>query len=210
MPTLALRDPKATPEEVAALAGKDAEIPATAAKEQLLSWYYFDSRVNGTASIAIAQRANAAYSERLLNANAKTWLSITLLWSIVAVVVSLIKRIDLSTFILGVALPLLPALLDVSDQWRTTRRAGADRRSMADGIEMALRGRSDHELSGDDLLVWQEQLYELRRHSPQVPNLIYKRTRQRNERIMNTAAADLATVAIQRQPQRSSDPTGEN
>jgi hypothetical protein len=168
-------------------------------KEKLLGWYPLDQRVEGRFAIAIAQRSNAAYSERLLSANAKVWLAVTVAWTVVAVSISLVVGLSLSTFLLGVALPLLPALLDVWDQWRVTKRAGEVRRAMAEGIERFVRGDGEHELSGEDLLAWQGQLYDLRRNAPQVPNLVYRRARKRNERIMNTVAAELAAVAIQRQ-----------
>jgi SMODS-associating 4TM effector domain len=73
---------------------------------------------------------------------------------------------------------------------------------MADDIEQAVRGRSDPELTPEGLLLWQDQMYELRRQSPQVPNLVYKQARTRNERAMNMAAAELATVALQRSEDR--------
>jgi hypothetical protein len=69
---------------------------------------------------------------------------------------------------------------------------------MADDMEKEIRGSGDQKLAPEDLLLWQEQTYELRRTSPQVPNLVYKRARDRNEHAMNTAAAELAGIALQR------------
>lgn len=196
MPDLVNRVSAASIEEIAQLVGDDKAALADASKERLKDWYPFDARLDGAMSIAIAQRANAAYSERLLNANANVWLTITLAWSGAAVIVGVVVGLTFTQFLLGVALPLLPALLDVWDQFRLTKRAGKVRRSMADDIEKAIRGHSDRELSPEDLLLWQEQTYELRRTSPQVPNLVYKRARDRNEHAMNTAAAELAVVAL--------------
>ena len=198
MPSLAVRVPRPTPEEVAVAAGPDNEISNTAAGQKLTSWYPFDRNLDGTASIAIAQRANAAYSERLQQLNAKCWLAVVVVWATAAVVLSLAVDVDLPTFLLGVVAPLLPALLDVTDQWRVAKRAGADRRAMADDIERAIRGTSPNPLSDDDLMVWQERLYNLRRSSPLVPNLVYKRARDKNERVMNTAGVELTAAAKQR------------
>lgn len=198
MPAQVTRVPTASMEEIAQLAGDDQAVEAVAEKERLKDWYPFDTRLDGAVSIAIAQRANAAYSERLLNANASVWLATTLMWSGVAIILSLIVQLTLPQFLLGVALPLLPALLDVWEQFRSTRRAGAVRRTMADDIEQAIRGRNDRELAPEDILLWQDQMYELRRRSPQVPNLVYRRARDRNEQAMNMAAAELAHVALQR------------
>lgn len=200
MPEIATRDPRATPEELADLAGPADQITAAAASESLTGWYPLDLELDGLASIAIAQRSNAAYSERLQTLNANCWLAVVGIWLIVAVALSFAFNVSSTTFMLGVVLPVLPAVLDVLDQWRQARSAAADRRSMAADIEAAIRGTAGQALSGDDLLVWQERLYGLRRHSPQVPNLIYRRTRQRNERAMNAAAADLSAAAKRRRP----------
>jgi hypothetical protein len=188
MPDLVTRVPAASIEEIAQLVGDDKASLADVCKERLKDWYPFDAGLDGAVSIAIAQRANAAYSERLLNANANAWLTITLAWSGAAVSVGVVVGLTFTQFLLGVALPLLPALLDVWDQFRLTKRAGEVRRAMADDIEKAIRGRSDRELSPEALLLWQERTYELRRTSPQVPNLVYKRARDRNEHAMNAAA----------------------
>lgn len=198
MPAQVTRIPSASMEEIARLSGDDQAVLADANKQRLKDWYPFDTRVNGAVSIAIAQRANAAYSERLLNDNASVWLATTLVWSGAAVISSLIVGLTLPQFLLGVMLPLLPALLDVWDQFRSTKRAGEVRRTIADDIEKAIRGRDDHELAPEDLLLWQDRTYELRRRSPQVPNLVYKRARDRNEHAMKTAAAELEAVALRR------------
>jgi hypothetical protein len=45
-------------------------IPATAAKEKLIDWYPIDTRNTGAAAVAIAQLANASYTDRLLRTTA--------------------------------------------------------------------------------------------------------------------------------------------
>lgn len=198
MPHQVARVPAASMEEISQVVGDDQAASVDAARENLLGWYPFDDRISGDTSVAIAQRANVAYSERLLNTNAVVWLVTTLSWSIAAVILSLASGLTLPNFLLGVAMPLLPALLDVWEQYRSTRRAGATRRSMADEIERVIRGQNGQPLKPENLLVWQDQLYELRRRSPQIPNLVYKSARTRNERAMNAAASELAEVALRR------------
>jgi hypothetical protein len=192
MPNLALRDPHVTPEQISDLVGSDAEALSAAKAEHLLDWYPLNSTVAGNFSVAIAQRANAAYSERLQHASANVWLGITVAWSVIAVIVSLQLGLKFSEFLLGVAVPLLPALLDVYEQWRTTRSAGVERQAMAAGIEQRVR---DHSVTGQDLVVWQDQMYGLRCRAPQVPELVYRRTRKKNELAMSAAAAELAAAA---------------
>jgi hypothetical protein len=200
MPEIATRDPRATPEELADLVGSDAQVPAAAAREALTGWYPLDKELDGQTSIAIAQRANAAYAERLQTLNANCWLAVVGIWVAAAVALSLCRHIELPTFMLGVVLPILPAALDVLDQWRQARAAAADRRSMAADIEDAIRGTGGKVLSSDDLLLWQERLYGLRRRSPQVPNLVYRSVRRRNEQAMHAAAAELSEAAQRRGP----------
>ncbi len=198
MPDIALRDPYVTPEEISSLVGDDASVETAAKREKLFDWYPVDTALDGDVGIAIMQRANAAYAERLHNSNANVWLAVAISWSVIAVGLSLSLGLSLETFLLGVALPVLPSLLDVIEQWRITKQAGAERRALAAGIERLIRGQDEHELSGQDLLVWQGQLYNLRREAPQIPTLIYKRTRHKNEQAMNAAAAELSRAAKNR------------
>ena len=195
MPQLALRAPRVTPEEISDLVGDDSTALASADRERLKDWYPVDDQLPGHISIAIAQRANAAYSERLLNANANVWLLMTGAWSLLAAVLGVSLGLGLSDFLLGVALPLLPALLDVFEQWDSTRSAGRERRAIADGIERRIRRVDGDAVTGQDLLIWQDQLYDLRRRAPQIPDLVYTGTRRRNELAMTAAAADMASAA---------------
>lgn len=196
MPPLATRVPRPTPEDLAELAGSDKDdVLGRAKQDGLLGWYPLDRGVPGTVSVAVAQRANAAYSERLQRLNARYWLTVLVVWTMVIVVASIIIGTNLTTFLLGVAAPLLPACLDVGEQLRSSTQACADRRSMADDIEQAVRGTRDNPLNNEDLLVWQERLYSLRRTSPLVPDLIYARTRRKNEQSMNAAARELWAAA---------------
>lgn len=199
MPELALRDPSVSPESLAGLAGPDDKLMPAAAEERLLDWYPVDQTLDGRFTIAIAQRANAAYAERLLATNANVWLVVTVMWASIAVIMSLALSFSLATFILGVALPLLPAMLDVYEQWQTTRQAGAARRALATGILDVFRDRNGGPTT-EELLVWQDQIYELRSGAPQVPSLVYKGTRSKNERLMHAAAADLAALAKESRP----------
>jgi hypothetical protein len=55
MPLLALREPRPTPEEIAAVAGPDTNIRGTAAKERLIAGIRSTRDLDGTASIAVTQ-----------------------------------------------------------------------------------------------------------------------------------------------------------
>jgi len=189
------RVPEATPELISRTVGDDKAATAAIEEQSLEGWYPFDLQLDGTPAIAIAQRANAAYSERLLTLNARVWLTLTCTWSTITITLSIGLGLPLSTFLLGVALPLLPALLDVIDQWRQTRQASRERLNLANAIQDAINESASDPIKPEELLVWQDQLYGLRRDAPQVPNLLYWQTRKKNELAMNAAARDLSDVA---------------
>lgn len=190
-----MRVPELTPELVSRTVGADDVALATIDRQSLRDWYPLDLELNGAAAIAIAQRANAAYSERLLTLNARLWLALTLIWSLATIALSLALGLKLETCLLGVVLPLLPALLDVIDQWRHTRQASKERLNLANTIEDAIKNARDEPINPEDLLVWQDQLFALRRDAPQVSNLLYWLTRAKNEIAMNAGARDLSDVA---------------
>lgn len=194
MPELAAREVTIMPEEIARLVGEDAAAGKAIDRESLRSWYPVDTLLDGGHAIAIAQRANAAYAERLLWWNASSWLVVTIGWALVSVALAIGLGFTLATFLLGVALPVLPALLDTFDQWRHVRGAGKERRALADQIAAELRDPEQKHVDPQQLLVWQEQLFGLRRDAPQIPNLLYRALRARNERVMSAVADELSKL----------------
>lgn len=198
MPTLAARDPQVSPEEVARLVGTDQQVSAAVRRESLVDWYPIDTRLDGAEAIAISQRANAAYAERLLWWNASIWLGLSVGWAGIAIALGVAFGLSLAAFLLGVALPVLPPLLDTFDQWRNVRGAGEERRALAATIEAVLRDPARLHVDPLSLLVWQDQLFGLRRDAPQIPNLVYAATRKKNERVMSEVARELADRILEK------------
>lgn len=176
-------------EEIAAIAGPDDAIHRTARKENLIDWYPFDVDDPGNLAIAIAQRASASYSDRLIRATAVAWCVATGAWIAILVTLSVVYELSLSTFLLGVVLPVLPAFLDLVQYVAAVWRSATDRSDLADSIEMQIDAGS---IQAEDLLVWQERLFDLRRSAPQVPDWIYWMKRKVNERSMHSAARQLS------------------
>jgi hypothetical protein len=191
MPDSANRSTMPTLEEISDVAGPDNLITATAAKEKLIDWYPIDTRNTGAAAVAIAQRANASYTDRLLRATAIVWAVASAVWTVALIVLSVIINLSLPTFLLGVMLPVLPAFLDVVQFVSSVWRSAAERRALSDGIEKLLNDDSNP-VEGQDLLVWQERLFDLRRSSPEIPDFLYKIRRKFNERAMHSAANQLS------------------
>ncbi|MDV7091013.1 S-4TM family putative pore-forming effector [Rhodococcus opacus] len=193
MPASVPRVNTPTLEEIRDLTGSDQDVQRTATKERLLDdggWYPIDASRAALRTIAVCQRANASYADRLMRTTARAWGWTIGVWLVVLVVVSLVAELSLSTFIVGMALPLLPAFLDVVEYVSGIQRAAADRANLAQAIEDKI---SDDEVDSEDLIVWQNRLYELRRSSPEVPNLIYKLKRRKNEAAMHAAADELGS-----------------
>lgn len=192
MPSLGERSPMPTLEEITNLAGSDKEIARTAKQEKLLGWYSVNPADGGLTSVAICQRTNAAYSGGLLKVTSKIWMTITVLWVILLIILSALMNFSLSTFLLGVFLPLLPAFLDTFEYWKGIRRASIDRDNLSQEIQTKIE---DDSVVDEDLLIWQTRMYDLRRDAPQVPDFIYGLMRSQNERTMHSVAKQLSKTA---------------
>lgn len=88
MPRSINRSALPSPEDIARIAGHGPTLTVDARRAQLLDWYPVDSRSPGSRAVAIAQRANAAYSDRLLRATVNLWVSAAALWVLVVAVAS--------------------------------------------------------------------------------------------------------------------------
>ena len=192
MPTLGERSPSPTPEELAKLAGPDKDITKIAAAEKLVSWYSVDPADDGHTSVAICQRTNTAYSSDLLKRMSAWWLSLVGIWVFTLITTSIAMSFSLSTFLLGVFLPLLPAFLDTFEYWKGIKRARSDRDTLSSEIQIKIE---NNDVSSEDLLIWQSRMYDLRRDAAQVPDFLYKFSRDGNERVMKNVASQLSKKA---------------
>lgn len=190
MPRSIERADRPSLEDIARISGGNPNLRATASRENLLDWYPVTDDIPGRRTVAIAQRANAEYSHRLLRTTVTIWLILTVAWVVVLIVISASIGLPLSTFILGVALPVLPAALDVSEYLHNVSTAAGDRRDLARTIEQKI-GIAEP-IEGFELLVWQERLFDLRRTTPQIPDWLYRLTRKKNEHDMKMAADQLS------------------
>ena len=166
MPEQGKRTPSPSLEEISAIAGNDSAILTQARDAKLLDWYTIDKAQDGVVTVAICQRANASYSDRLLSTYANTWLGAVIVWACLLVGLGVWKNLSFATFLLGIVLPLLAAFLNAFEYWRGIRTAATERRDLTATIETKLADNAK-ELEPQDLLVWQSRLYTLRRDVPQ-------------------------------------------
>lgn len=189
MPDTTVRSTLPSRERIAAIAGPDSAIRGTAESERLLDWYDVDPANAGAVTVAISQRANASYTDGLLRTTAIVWAVATGAWCAILIGVAVISDVTLETFLLGMFLPVLPAFLDVVQYVVGVWRSAADRADLARAIEARLVPGATPD--PQELLVWQEQLFDLRRGAPEVPDSIYKLRWKTNERAMRSAADQL-------------------
>lgn len=183
-------------EDISLAAGPDGELVAVAEQEEMLGWYVVAEDDPGEVAVAIAQRSNAAYSYRLLRSTGIVWSVVAVLWAVALTTICVVTGLTLVTFLLGVVLPLLPAFLDVTEYIVAIVRSAKDREALYREIESRI-GNEDESITGENLRVWQESLFELRRDTPAVPDFIYKLQRRKNEAAMSAAAAQLSKRARQ-------------
>lgn len=192
MPALTPKSPRATLEDVEVLVGPDETIYERVRRQKLEKWYPVDSATPGVDTVAIAQRANASYSSRLLNLNRNIWMTCVVIWISGSIWVGMAFAWTLETFVLGLFLPILPALLDVFEQWQLTTSASRERSELAESIREKIVATGENHVQPQDLLVWQERMYSLRVGTPQTANFLYWITRKVNERAMNSASRQLS------------------
>lgn len=118
------------------------------------------------------------------------WALVATGWLIGLSVWAAATGIELADFLLGALFPVLPAFLDVTEYLISTWKSARDRSDLAATIATRLTA-GQPAIEGQELLVWQERLFDLRRTTPQVPDWLYALTRKRNEAAMHAAAASL-------------------
>lgn len=175
-------------EDIATLTRDLAAVMNAKQGARLRNWYPFQQGVPERVNIAIAQRANATYSDRLLRVVDRTWWALLITWLVGLMIVGLVLDVTLGSFMLGLALPVLPAVLDVTEYGKELRIARSQREALRHEIEGAIREDS---ISIEKLEGWQARTLISRRTSPQVPDIIYRLFREKNEDAMNYAARSL-------------------
>lgn len=157
--------------------------------EKLRDWYAFTPGADPLIAVATSQRANVSYSDSLLRTTARIWRIAMLTWATIAIVLCLVLRISVEDFLLVAVLPLLPAFLNLVEFTRQYDSASHIRSTTAAEIERAIESNN---LTPSQALVWQERIYELRRVTPLVPDVIYWIQRKRNERGMKSVVQKLS------------------
>lgn len=189
MPATVKRTSMPSLEDIADLTRAPEGLRTAAESEKLLDWYPIVADHSGAESVAIAQRANASYTGRLTRTAVWVWAGLTLAWLVFLIAWSAASSLSFGAILLGVIFPVLPAVLDVVEYLLSTWRAAQDREDLANTIQSRIEGGNP--ILAQELVAWQAQMYDLRRTTPQVPDWLYKLTRNKNEAAMHAAADEL-------------------
>ena len=199
MPTIAVREPRLLPEDVARVVGQGYPRKRQAfAHEKLQDWYPIRTNVPGSVAIAIAQRGNLTYTRRLLLRHARLWLWLLCGWALTAIVLALCFEFSLAMFLLAVALPVMPPFVDAWEEYSQIRVAGREREALANEIEDAIMANNASPITPQKLLAWQGQLFALRRDAPLVPDWLYWLLRDRAEAEMSDAAETIHETLVRK------------
>lgn len=148
-------------------------------------WYAADDELPWPMSVLLCQRSNAVWARRQHRAYSWTVVGAAVGWAVVGVVVAIADSASLAQYLVTVALPSLPAFLDASELSRGHAAAAQSRQLLEVQTDDLLRASGATER---DVREIQDQLFNLRRDAPLVPEWFYKLIRPRFEEDMRYAA----------------------
>lgn len=156
-----------------------------AAVEKVRNWYPAGVDSPWPRGVLVSQRANAVWARRQHRAYARVLTTVALGWGSLGIVVAIGHSAALAQYLVSIALPSLPALLDAVETSRRHSQAG-DRRQLVE--HHADRLLHLNQVEDRDLREIQDQLFCLRRDGPLVPDWFYKLIRSDYEDDMQYAA----------------------
>jgi hypothetical protein len=153
--------------------------------DKVRDWYPAHEDMAWPTSVLVCQRSNAVWARRQHRLYAYVLYGLAASWWLIGVIVAAVHGATLTEYLVTIALPSLPALLDAAEFARA-HAADADKRQLLEDQTDALR-RSGN-ATELDLREIQDQLFSLRRGAPLVPGWFYKIVRGRFEADMRYAA----------------------
>ena len=157
--------------------------------ERVIDWYPTDRPMAWPASVLTCQRSNAVWARRQHQAfgNLLVWAAV--LWVVIGIILAVAIGSSLAAYLVAIAMPSLPALLDALDMSRGHSRAANARQLLEDTIELHMaEGGATH----NSLREVQDQLFVLRKEAPLVPEWYYKIIKPGFETDMRYAASLVA------------------
>jgi len=171
----------------------DEEIRGQTRRTDLTSfarWYPTGQDMPWPTSVLTCQRSNAVWARRQHGAYGWVLVIAAISWGVIGVGIALAHGATLATYLVAIALPSLPALLDFSELARDHFDATSARLRLEEVIDAQLAAPSS--IRSAELRENQDQLFALRRDAPLVPEWFYHTVAGRFDDEMRFAAAQRA------------------
>jgi len=156
-------------------------------------WYSVRPSVGPAAAVLIAQRSGAVWSRRLHGEWTVVIAALAGGWTVFTVVVAAVQGATVTSFLVAVLLPMLPALLDAVDLCQAHWRAAAERSELESALDEHLDETARGQLIAPGTLrALQDEITRQRLTQPTVPDWYYRLRRISYENSMRAAADRLA------------------
>jgi len=152
------------------------------------NWYPAEGDAAWPTSVLVCQRSNAVWGRRQHRLYGYLLRGTAILWGIVGIVVAITHDASTADYLVTVALPSLPALLDASELADMHMAAANSRERLEERVDSLLQGG---EPESQDLRDIQDQLFNMREIPSIVPKWFYRLVRRRYETDMRDAAKQL-------------------
>jgi hypothetical protein len=159
--------------------------------DQLRDWYPTAGAQTWPASVLICQRANAVWARRQHRAYAYVLRCSAVVWGLIGIVVAIVHGTTMADYLVTVALPSLPAVLDASELAERHLGSAKSREVLEEQADALLRNEN---ATNHILREFQDQLFSLRNDSPIVPGWFYRLVRSKYEEDMKYAATQHAML----------------
>jgi hypothetical protein len=156
-----------------------------------MRWYPAGGADDWPASVLICQRSNAVWARRQHNAYGWLLAGVAAGWVVIGIAIAVVHGASLGEYLTTIALPSLPAVLDGTELSRGHRDTAARRGELEERADALLISSAVPQ----DLRDIQDQVFELRKDAPLVPQWFYNLVKTRYEEGMQYAAAQRAPQA---------------
>lgn len=188
-----LAGPKSGSEDIHSAAMR---IHKTGKLNKLRNWYADADLAPWPLNVLLCQRSSAVWGRRTHFRYAALILGLGISWFMAGLVMAGFAHVTVTGYLVQVFLPSQPAFLDTIDLFRG--HLGLSKAK--EDLEIQTTNLWDQDaitpgsVTGLDCRAIQDQAYRLRRKGMQIPQIIYKFYRQRDDDAMNAAVARLTSA----------------
>lgn len=148
----------------------------------------------------VCQRTNVWYNSTLHHRYSKVIFIIFVFFCILILCIGQLQGLNLEKIILGVVIPLSPALYWSIREIRSQRDAISDLDRLKDYAETLIdeikKGELTPQIAAKKSRFFQDEIYENRKNNPLILDIIYNLLREKHEMLMNKGAEDLVEELV--------------